>query len=185
MKKSTLRLRSNHNYAVILAGGVGSRFWPLSRSLEPKQFLSLFTPLETTKDRSEEVKRVVDILKKGKREETYSHKTVKRPWGRYTLLDRAAGFKIKLVEVSPKRALSLQRHSRRSEHWVVVEGRAKVTKGRRVYYVNANESTFIPLSCVHRLENPTNSALKIVEVQSGDYLEEDDIVRIRDDFERV
>jgi mannose-1-phosphate guanylyltransferase/mannose-6-phosphate isomerase len=141
--------------------------------------------LITRKDKSEEVKRVVEELKKGNREEVHLHKTVKRPWGKYTVLDRGTGFKIKLVEVLPRKALSLQRHMRRSEHWVVVEGRARITKGRKVYYVDANESTFIPLRYAHRLENPTDSPLKIVEVQSGDYLEEDDIVRLKDDFERV
>jgi len=141
--------------------------------------------LITRKDKSEEVKRVVDILKESKREEVYLHRTVKRPWGSYTVLDEGSGFKIKLVEVTPKKALSLQKHLRRSEHWIVVEGRAKITKGKKICYVSANESTFIPIGCVHRLGNPTNHPLKIVEVQNGDYLEEDDIIRIKDDFQRV
>ncbi|MFC1658755.1 mannose-1-phosphate guanylyltransferase/mannose-6-phosphate isomerase [Candidatus Omnitrophota bacterium] len=141
--------------------------------------------LITRKHKSEEVKRVVEKLKKSKRQEYYLHKTVKRPWGRYTVLDKGSGFKIKLVEVAPQKSLSLQRHNRRSEHWVVVEGKAKVTKGKKSYYVNSNESTYIPLRYAHRLTNPTSYPLKIVEVQSGDYLEEDDIVRIRDDFERI
>ncbi|MBU2063250.1 MAG: phosphomannose isomerase type II C-terminal cupin domain, partial [Candidatus Omnitrophica bacterium] len=98
---------------------------------------------------------------------------------------RGSGFKIKLVEVSPRKALSLQKHMRRSEHWIVVEGRAKITKGKKVHYLNANKSSFIPVRHVHRLENPTDSLLKIIEVQSGDYLEEDDIVRIKDNFERI
>jgi len=141
--------------------------------------------LITRKDKSEEVKKVVERLKRSKREEYYLHKTVKRPWGRYTVLDKGPGFKIKLVEVAPQKALSLQRHTHRSEHWVVVEGRAKITKGRRVYYVDANQSTYIPLRYAHRLQNPTNYPLKIVEVQSGEYLEEDDITRLRDDFSRI
>lgn len=141
--------------------------------------------LITHKDKSEEVKRVVEDLKKGNREEVHLHRTVKRPWGKYTVLDRGSGFKIKLVEVLPRKSLSLQRHMRRSEHWVVVEGRAKITKDKKIYYVNANESTFIPLRYTHRLENSTDSPLKIVEVQSGDYLEEDDIIRLKDDFERT
>ena len=95
------------------------------------------------------------------------------------------GFKVKLVEILPKKALSLQRHSRRSEHWVVVEGKAKITKVRRVHYIKMNESTFIPMGCIHRLENPTEHPLKIIEVQSGAYLEEDDIIRLKDDFQRV
>ena len=89
------------------------------------------------------------------------------------------------MEVLPKKALSLQKHSRRSEHWVVVEGRAKITKGKNISYVDANESTFIPLGHIHRLENPTSYPLKIVEVQSGDYLEENDITRLKDDFQRI
>ncbi len=140
--------------------------------------------LITRKDKSEDVKKVVEDLKKGNREEAYLHKTVKRPWGKYTVLDRGSGFKIKLVEVAPRKALSLQRHLRRSEHWIVVEGKAKITKGKKIYYVNANESTFIPLRYAHRLENPTDLPLKIVEVQSGDQLEENDIIRLKDDFER-
>ncbi len=141
--------------------------------------------LITRKDKSEEVKRVVEEFKKGNREEVHLHKTVRRSWGKYTVLDKGSGFKIKLIEVSPRKALSLQRHMRRSEHWVVVEGRARITRGRKVYYVDANESTFIPLGYAHRLENPADLPLKIVEVQSGDYLEEDDIVRLKDDFERT
>ncbi|MBU1523558.1 MAG: mannose-1-phosphate guanylyltransferase/mannose-6-phosphate isomerase [Candidatus Omnitrophica bacterium] len=136
------------------------------------------------KDRSEEVKKVVERLKKDNRQEVQTHRTVKRPWGSFTVLDKGLGFKIKVVEVLPKKALSLQKHSRRSEHWVVVEGKAKITKGRKVFYINVNESTFIPQNSTHRLENPTDCLLRIVEVQSGHYLEEDDITRIKDDFER-
>lgn len=137
------------------------------------------------KDKGEEVKRIAQILKKNNRQEYYLHKTVKRPWGKYTVLDSGLGFKVKLVEVLPKKALSLQKHLRRSEHWVVVEGKARITKGRKVYFINGNESTFIAKGCVHRLENPADYPLKIVEVQSGDYLGEDDIVRMKDAFERI
>jgi mannose-1-phosphate guanylyltransferase/mannose-6-phosphate isomerase len=140
--------------------------------------------LITKKDKTEEVRKVVDILKKNKRQEHYLHRTVKRPWGCYTILDNGLGFKVKLVEVKPNMALSLQKHKKRSEHWVVVEGTAKIFKGRKSYYVRSNESTFIPISCVHRLMNPTDSVLRIVEVQTGAYLEEDDIVRLKDDFGR-
>jgi len=141
--------------------------------------------LITRKDKSEEVKRVVEKLKQSKRQEYYLHKTAKKPWGRYTVLEQGPSFKVKLIEVAPKRALSLQRHMHRSEHWVVVEGKAKIIKGRKTYSVNANESIFIPLRYAHRLENPTNFPLKIIEVQSGKYLEEDDILRLKDDFGRV
>jgi mannose-6-phosphate isomerase-like protein (cupin superfamily) len=95
------------------------------------------------------------------------------------------GFKVKQVEVKPGSALSLQYHKKRSEHWVVVEGTAKIVRGRKSYIFNANESTYIPVGCVHRLCNPSKSAvLRIIEVQAGKYLEEDDIFRLKDDFGR-
>lgn len=141
--------------------------------------------LITKKCKSEEVKAIVDVLKAKKRPEHYFHRTVKRPWGSYTVLDNGFGFKIKLVEVFPKKSLSLQKHRKRSEHWVVVEGEARIQKGCKNYRVCLNESTYIPRGCVHRLTNPTNSILRIVEVQTGGYLEEDDIVRLKDDFDRI
>ncbi len=138
--------------------------------------------LITRKDKSEDVKNVVDMLKKNKRQEYFLHQTVKRSWGKYTVLDRGDGFKVKLVEVKPGKTLTLQKHTRRSEHWVVLEGKAKAIRDKKVNYVKANESIFIPSGVAHRLENPTAQTLKIVEVQSGSYLEEDDIVRIRNKF---
>lgn len=114
----------------------------------------------------------------------FKQKPVKRPWGRYSVLYSDEGFKIKLVEVDSLQSLSLQLHKKRSEHWIVIEGKAKVINGKKSYYVHPNESTFIAKSCIHRLINPANSILKIVEVQTGNYLEEDDIVRLRDDFGR-
>lgn len=142
--------------------------------------------LVTRKDQSEQVKNVVDQLKQDKRQEHYTHKTVKRPWGSYTVLDMGEGFKVKLVEVKPKQCLSLQYHKKRSEHWVVVEGTAKIVKGKKAYTFSANESTYIPIGCTHRLANPSDCLpLKIVEVQAGKYLEEDDIVRLKDDFGRA
>jgi mannose-1-phosphate guanylyltransferase / mannose-6-phosphate isomerase len=141
--------------------------------------------LITRKDKTEDVKKVVDILKANKRQEHYVHKTARRPWGSYTVLDMGDGFKVKQVEVKPGAALSLQYHKKRSEHWVVVEGTAKIVKGRKSYLFEANESTYIPVGCVHRLCNPSrNAMLRIIEVQAGKYLEEDDIVRIKDDFGR-
>ena len=141
--------------------------------------------LVADKKRSEEVKKVVEVLKKGKREEHYAHTTVKRPWGSYTVLNVGPRFKVKLVEVKPHKALSLQYHKKRSEHWVVTEGTAKIVKGRRSYFLYENQSTFIPKACIHRIINPTDSVLKIIEVQAGDYLGEDDIVRLKDDFGRT
>ncbi|MCX5713840.1 MAG: mannose-1-phosphate guanylyltransferase/mannose-6-phosphate isomerase [Candidatus Omnitrophica bacterium] len=136
------------------------------------------------KDRAQDVKQVVDSLKKGKRKEHISHTTEKRPWGSYTVLQMGEGFKIKIVEIDPKKRLSLQRHAKRAEHWVVVCGTAKVTCGSQVKLVHSNESIYIPKFTKHRLENPGDNQLKIVEVQTGAYLEEDDIQRFEDDFIR-
>lgn len=140
--------------------------------------------LITKKDRTEDVRKIVDILKENKRQEHYFHRTVRRPWGHYTVLDIGSGFKIKLVEVKPNKSLSLQFHKKRHEHWVVVDGRAEIVKNKKKYFVDSNQSTYIPASCIHRIKNPLNSILKIVEVQTGDYLEEDDIIRLKDDFGR-
>ncbi|BCG46115.1 Mannose-6-phosphate isomerase [Citrifermentans bremense] len=108
-----------------------------------------------------------------------------RPWGTYTVLDENSGYKIKRIEVLPGQRLSLQKHHHRSEHWIVVSGTAKVTCGDSVRIVNINESTFIPIGASHRLENPGVIPLIIIEVQSGEYLGEDDIVRFQDDYQRV
>jgi len=141
--------------------------------------------LITKKDKTEDVKKIVDTLKAQKRLEHYEHKTVKRPWGAYTVLELGDGFKVKLVEVKPERALSLQYHKKRSEHWVVVEGIAKIVKGKRSFIFKANESTYIPIGCTHRLCNPLKEkTLKIIEVQAGKYLEENDIIRLKDDWGR-
>lgn len=108
-----------------------------------------------------------------------------RPWGIFTVLEESKNFKIKRIEVKPGQRLSLQMHRHRSEHWIVVSGTALVTRGETEYVVNINESTFIPIGVTHRLENPGIIPLVIIEVQSGEYLGEDDIVRIKDDYERV
>jgi len=136
------------------------------------------------KDRAQEVKKIVDQLKSRKRKEHFVHTTEKRHWGSYTVLQQSTGFKIKIIEIEPKKRLSLQKHSRRAEHWVVVTGVAKVTGPGGVKTVKSNESVYIPKNSLHRLENPANSILKIVEVQTGTYLEEDDIQRFEDDFKR-
>jgi len=111
--------------------------------------------------------------------------TGERPWGTYTVLDESSNYKIKRILVNPGERLSLQMHHHRSEHWIVVSGTAKVTCDDREYIVNINESTFIPLGMNHRLENPGIIPLTIIEVQSGEYLGEDDIVRFQDDYSRV
>ena len=136
-------------------------------------------------DYSENVRKIVDFLKTKKRKEHLFHRTVNRPWGNYTVLRTGSGFKIKVVEIDPKKRLSLQFHRKRAEHWVVVEGKAKVTCGGKTKYIHSNQSIYIPASRKHRLENPLkNRTLKIVEVQTGRYLEEDDIVRLQDDYKR-
>lgn len=136
------------------------------------------------KDRAQEVRKVVDTLKAKNAEEYLVHRTMYRPWGYYTLLEHGPGFKIKIIEVRPGARLSLQMHHHRSEHWVVISGTARVTRGEEVFNVHINESTFIPPSTMHRLENPGLIPLKIIEVQNGEYLEEDDIVRTEDDYAR-
>jgi mannose-1-phosphate guanylyltransferase len=136
-------------------------------------------------DHLQRVKDVVGELKARGHESYRSHKTVARPWGAYTVLEEAPGFKIKRIEVKPGAALSLQLHHRRSEHWVVVAGVAKVTRGEDTFIINTNGSTYIPVETRHRLENPASEPLVMIEVQCGDYLGEDDIVRFDDKYGRV
>lgn len=136
------------------------------------------------KDKAQDVKKIVDELKKHGREEYLIHRTVERPWGAYTVLEHGDGYKIKRLFIKPDARLSLQLHRRRSEHWVVVSGIAHVTKDAEVYDVHPNESTYIPISAIHRLENLGKVPLQIIEVQNGKYLGEDDIERIDDDYKR-
>ena len=131
-----------------------------------------------------EVKKLVEIMKSLKRKEHQVHLTERRPWGSFTVLQQGIGFKIKLIEIAPGKRLSLQSHKNRAEHWVVVSGWAKIVSAGKVSFVRSNESIYIPKGRKHRLENPRNSPLKIVEVQTGAYLEEDDIERFQDDFKR-
>jgi mannose-1-phosphate guanylyltransferase / mannose-6-phosphate isomerase len=137
------------------------------------------------RDRAQDVKQIYAGLK-AKGHETYKlHRTVHRPWGTYTVLEEGAGFKMKRIEVKPGAALSLQMHHHRSEHWIVVSGTAKVVNGEREFLLPTNESTFIPAGHKHRLENPGVMQLVMIEVQSGEYLGEDDIVRFEDKYGRV
>ena len=140
--------------------------------------------LVTPKERVQEVRKIVEILRQNNREEHLIHKTVERPWGSYTVLEKGERYKIKRVVLKPKARLSLQLHRRRSEHWVVVAGVAKVTRGEETYFIHTNQSTYIPINTKHRLENPEDLLLQIIEVQNGDYLEEDDIERFADDYGR-
>jgi mannose-1-phosphate guanylyltransferase len=136
-------------------------------------------------DRSQDVKKVVAKLKKDGHNAFKLHRTVSRPWGTYTVLEEAPGFKIKRIEVKPGASLSLQIHHHRSEHWVVVKGIAKITNGDREILIKANESTYIPAGQKHRLENPGVVPCVMIEVQCGAYLGEDDIVRFDDIYGRA
>ncbi len=136
------------------------------------------------KDRSQDVKKVVEILKQQGAPEHLEHLTVFRPWGSYTVLEEGPGYKVKRVTVNPGGRLSLQLHHQRAEHWVVIAGTARVTCGERVFELAVGQSTGIPVETRHRLENPSSDTLHIIEVQNGPYLGEDDIVRFQDDYGR-
>lgn len=136
------------------------------------------------RDKTQDVKKLVERLKLLKRKEHQVHLTERRPWGSFTILQEGIGFKIKLIEIAAHKRLSLQQHKRRAEHWVVVSGAAKVTSGTKISLVNSNQSIYISKGKKHRLENTANQPLRIVEVQTGSYLGEDDIERFEDDFKR-
>ncbi len=134
--------------------------------------------------RSQDVKQIVNSLQHQKREEHTLHRKVHRPWGWYDSIDEGGRFKVKHIQVNPGASLSLQKHNHRAEHWVVVSGTAKITCGDKKLLLTENQSTFIPLGEIHRLTNPGSIPLEIIEVQSGCYLGEDDIVRIKDSYGR-
>ena len=136
------------------------------------------------KDQAQEVKAIVNLLKEAKRSEHITHRKVYRPWGCYEGVDVGETFQVKRITVNPGAALSLQMHHKRAEHWIVVKGTAKVTRGDDVFTLIANQSTYIPLGTKHRLENPDSIPLEMIEVQSGSYLGEDDIVRFEDIYNR-
>ena len=136
-------------------------------------------------DKSQDIKKVVEQLKNEQRVELLQHKEVVRPWGKYDCIDVGERYQVKRITVNAKAKLSLQLHHHRAEHWVVVSGTARVTKGEEQYYVTENESTFIPLGTVHSLENPGCIPLELIEIQSGSYLGEDDIVRLKDEYGRI
>ncbi|MDE1713195.1 mannose-1-phosphate guanylyltransferase/mannose-6-phosphate isomerase (plasmid) [Chromobacterium amazonense] len=133
---------------------------------------------------SQDVKHIVSGLQKQKREEHTLHRKVHRPWGWYDSIDEGGRFKVKRIQVKPKASLSLQKHHHRAEHWIVVKGTAEITNGDKVILLTENQSTYIPLGEVHRLANPGTIPLEIIEVQSGSYLGEDDIVRFEDNYGR-
>ncbi|MGY0560869.1 mannose-1-phosphate guanylyltransferase/mannose-6-phosphate isomerase [Luteimonas sp. A277] len=136
------------------------------------------------KDRVQQVKDVVARLKAGERSHAVLHREVHRPWGSYDSIDQDDGFQVKRIKVKPGGRLSLQSHKHRAEHWIVVRGTARVTRDNDVFELHANQSTYIPLGAKHRLENPGSEMLELIEVQSGDYLGEDDIVRYEDVYGR-
>jgi mannose-1-phosphate guanylyltransferase/mannose-6-phosphate isomerase len=137
------------------------------------------------KDRVQEVKDLVADLNRQQMVESQQHPTVERPWGHYTVMDEGPGYKVKQIVVEPGQKLSRQVHQQRAEHWVVVQGTARVTIGVETRLVAGNENVYIPLNTPHRLENPGPELLRLIEVQTGTYLEEDDIQRLEDDYWRV
>ena len=141
--------------------------------------------LVADRSQSQHVKKIVNALEKLKREELTLHRKVHRPWGWYDSIDESERFKVKRIQVKPGATLSLQMHHHRAEHWIVVKGTAEVTCGDKVTLLTENQSTYIPLGQVHRLANPGTIPLEIIEVQSGSYLGEDDIVRFEDTYGRT
>ena len=137
------------------------------------------------KDRAQDVKQVVDRLRKAKRHEAVAHNLTYRPWGFYESLIQGNRFQVKRIVVQPGAQLSLQKHFHRAEHWIVVSGVALVTRDNEEVMVRENESIYLPLGCVHRMANPGKIPLTLIEVQSGSYLGEDDIIRIEDTYGRV
>lgn len=137
------------------------------------------------KGESQKVRSIVDELKKRNTKEPFEHLTSHRPWGKFTILEEGTRYKIKRIVVDPGQRLSLQKHYHRSEHWVVVKGTARVTIGQEERLVHENESVYVPKSGVHRLENPGKVPLELIEVQVGEYVGEDDIVRYEDIYGRV
>jgi len=137
------------------------------------------------KDRVQEVKLITDKLMKDSRSEWASHREVYRPWGKYDTVDSGERYQTKRITVNPGAKLSVQMHHHRAEHWVVVSGTAKVTNGDKTFLLSENESTYIPIGTVHALENPGKVLLEIIEVQTGSYLGEDDIVRFGDIYGRA
>ncbi len=134
---------------------------------------------------SQGVKDIVAKLEAGDREEHIQNRKTHRPWGWYDTVDVGQNFKVKRIRVNPNASLSLQKHQHRAEHWIVVRGLAEITRGNETFKLSENQSTYISAGETHRLKNPTSAILEIIEVQSGTYLGEDDIVRLDDSFGRV
>lgn len=141
--------------------------------------------LVVDRNRSQDVKKIVAELQLQRREEHVLHRKVSRPWGWYDSIDEESRFKVKRIQVKPGASLSLQKHHHRAEHWIVVQGTAEITCGNKTFLLSENQSTYIPLGEIHRLSNPGTIPLEIIEVQSGSYLGEDDIVRFEDTYGRT
>lgn len=141
--------------------------------------------LVADKKQIQDVKRIVSSIKDAGRNECFQHREVYRPWGKYDSIDMGERYQVKRITVKPGAKLSLQKHHHRAEHWIVVEGTAKVTKGSETFLVTEDQSTYIPLGEVHCLENPGKVDLELIEIQSGSYLGEDDIVRLEDQYGRA
>jgi mannose-1-phosphate guanylyltransferase/mannose-6-phosphate isomerase len=137
-----------------------------------------------TREQSGKVRTLVERLKANNRTEASAHRRVHRPWGYYESIAAGQRYLVKRIVVNPRAMLSLQKHAHRSEHWVVVRGIAEVTIGSEVRELQENESVYIPARCVHRLGNPGSEPIELVEVQIGDHLSEDDIVRLEDVYRR-
>ena len=131
------------------------------------------------------IKGIVSELKQKHRKEHESHRKVHRPWGKYDSIDTGNRFQVKHITVDPGQKLSVQKHHHRAEHWIVVSGTAKITINEDTWFLTENQSTYIPIGAIHCLENPGSISLELIEVQSGAYLGEDDIVRLSDDYGRV
>ena len=140
--------------------------------------------LISNKNNSSGIRRLVDQLKSSNRTESENHRKVYRPWGYYDSIDIGQNFQVKKISVNPGAKLSLQKHLYRAEHWVVVRGTAKITRGDQTFYLRENQSTYISKGEIHRLENQENDPLEIIEIQTGHYLGEDDIIRLKDDYLR-
>ena len=156
-------------------------------ALGTQDLLIIDTPdalLVATADKAEQVKDVVTALEKKGLPQATQHRRVARPWGWYDSIDRGERFQVKRIGVKPGAALSLQKHHHRAEHWIVVKGTGRITRGSEVFLLTENQSTYIPIGEVHRLENPGMVELEMIEVQSGSYLGEDDIVRLEDVYGR-
>ena len=141
--------------------------------------------LVANKESTQKVKKIVDVLKKRNFTEGIENKKNYRPWGSFTSIEKGSTWQVKKLEIKPKASISLQKHIKRSEHWIIVSGTAKVEINDKVSYLKKNESTYIPLGAKHRLSNPEETPLVLIEVQSGSYLGEDDIQRYEDNYGRT